>query len=115
MAKVTVHEGDAVSFECPGCKDRHGINTNPNHRWQFNGDKDRPTISPSILVRTGHYVEGHNGDACWCTYNKEHPEKLAPFKCYRCHSFVTDGKIQFLNDCTHPLAGQTVEMLDEEL
>jgi hypothetical protein len=27
-----------------------------------------------------------------------------------CHSFVTDGRIQFLNDCTHPLAGQTVDI-----
>ena len=27
-----------------------------------------------------------------------------------CHSFVTDGRIQFLADCTHPLAGQTVDL-----
>ncbi len=27
-----------------------------------------------------------------------------------CHSFVTDGRIQFLSDCTHPLAGQTVDI-----
>lgn len=27
-----------------------------------------------------------------------------------CHSFVTDGKIRFLNDCTHDLAGQTVDL-----
>jgi hypothetical protein len=87
LAKVTVHEDGAVSFECPGCGERHGININPRHRWEFNGDKDRPTIRPSILVRSGYY----------------------------CHSFVTDGKIQYLSDCTHRLAGQTVEMLDEEL
>jgi hypothetical protein len=29
-----------------------------------------------------------------------------------CHSFVTDGRIQFLNDCTHSLAGQTVDLPD---
>jgi hypothetical protein len=29
-----------------------------------------------------------------------------------CHSFVTNGKIQFLADCTHKLAGQTVELPD---
>jgi hypothetical protein len=29
-----------------------------------------------------------------------------------CHSFVTDGKIQFLSDCTHALAGQTVALPD---
>lgn len=27
-----------------------------------------------------------------------------------CHSFVTDGRIQFLSDCTHSLAGQTVDL-----
>lgn len=27
-----------------------------------------------------------------------------------CHSFVTDGNIQFLSDCTHSLAGQTVPL-----
>lgn len=26
----------------------------------------------------------------------------------RCHSFVVDGQMQFLGDCTHALAGQTV-------
>ena len=28
----------------------------------------------------------------------------------RCHSFVTDGRIQFLSDSTHVLAGQTVDL-----
>ena len=32
--------------------------------------------------------------------------------CKRCHSFVTDGRIQFLSDCTHALAGQTVDLPD---
>jgi len=27
-----------------------------------------------------------------------------------CHSFVTDGNIQYLGDCTHELAGQTIEL-----
>jgi hypothetical protein len=30
-----------------------------------------------------------------------------------CHSFVTDGRIQFLSDCTHELAGQTVDLPDD--
>jgi hypothetical protein len=51
-------------------------------RWTFNGDVHKPTIRASILTKGGP----------------------------RCHSFVTDGQIQFLNDCTHALAGQTVKM-----
>jgi hypothetical protein len=27
-----------------------------------------------------------------------------------CHSFVIDGRIQFLSDSTHVLAGQTVDL-----
>jgi len=57
--------------------------------WEFNGDVDKPTFSPSILVR--HHE--------WTV------EKV-------CHSFVRDGKIEFLNDCTHELAGKTVPMED---
>ena len=29
-----------------------------------------------------------------------------------CHSFVVDGRIQFLGDCTHELACQTVDIPD---
>ena len=28
-----------------------------------------------------------------------------------CHSFVSDGQWQFLGDCTHALAGQTVPVV----
>lgn len=34
-------------------------------------------------------------------------EKFPP---HVCHSFVRDGRIEFLSDCTHALAGQTVEL-----
>lgn len=30
--------------------------------------------------------------------------------CVVCHSFVTAGRIEFLPDCTHALAGQTVDL-----
>jgi hypothetical protein len=86
------------------------VNTGPGG-WAFNGDGDRPTFSPSVLVRNGHYLPGHTG-SCWCKYNAEHPEDANTFKCAACHSFVTDGQIQFLSDCTHELAGQTVPLPD---
>ncbi len=31
-----------------------------------------------------------------------------------CHSFVRDGRIEFLGDCTHKLAGQTIELPEVE-
>lgn len=98
-----------VMFWCPGCDKAHQVSV-ASGGWSFNGDYERPTFKPSVLVRTGHFIPDHQGPACWCTYNAEHPDDSAPFKCALCHSFVTDGRIQFLGDSTHPLAGQTVEL-----
>lgn len=81
-------------FDCPGCKDPHVIPTKPHERgWDFNGDEARPTFAPSILVR---YTPGDPND-------KNNPASV-------CHSFVRGGQIQFLADCTHALAGQTVPL-----
>lgn len=96
-------------FYCEGCGCRHFIDPTI---WTFNGDLDNPTVSPSILVRSGHYKEDHFGD-CWCTYNDKHPENPSSFECYRCHSFVRNGMIEYLSDCSHSLAGQIVPLLDE--
>lgn len=101
-----------LAFKCPGCGDTHvvAVGVGEGARWGWNGSMERPTFSPSILVRTGHFVPAHQSGRCWCTYNPENPDKPAPFKCGICHSFVTDGRIQFLGDCTHALAGKTVPL-----
>lgn len=77
--KVKKH---SVLIFCPGCKTGHAFDLS---RWEFNGDLEKPTFSPSMLV------------------NKDDPKS-------RCHSFVKDGNIQFLNDCFHELKGQTVPL-----
>ena len=104
---------DMVAFRCPGCKSTHPIRIEPkagSPAWGFNGNYELPTFTPSVLVRSGHYCPGHEGDQCWCTYNAENPGGEMPFECGVCHSFVTNGQIQFLGDCTHALAGQTVAL-----
>lgn len=91
---VKVHGSGALwgySFECPGCKDTHRIPTVGDHPWGFNGSLERPTFTPSILVRSRFKEDGAMRDFC-------------------CHSFVRDGRIEFLGDCTHALAGQTVDL-----
>lgn len=73
-------------------------------RWTWNGDTARPTIDPSILARSGHYASAwKEGDPCWCGKN-------LGYTCGICHSYVTDGRIQFLTDSTHALRGQTVDL-----
>lgn len=109
--------GDAlVAFNCPGCGEVHAIavapaaNGAPRPVWGFNGNGDAPTFTPSVLSRAGHFSDGDTKE-CWCTYEARFG-RPSPFKCVVCHSFVTDGMIQFLGDCTHALAGQTVALPD---
>ena len=106
---------NGLMFWCPGCNSahriQHGAGSGP--RWSWNGNAERPTFSPSVLVTSGHHVRGYNGEGCWCDFNAEcisKGEDPASFTCGICHSFVTDGRIQFLSDCTHALAGQTVDL-----
>jgi len=90
-----------LSFWCPGCGVSHSIRhgAGPGPRWGWNGDVERPTFTPSVLVRTGRAV-----DPDFVPMEGDPPEV--------CHTFVTDGKIQFLGDCTHALAGQTVPLAE---
>lgn len=88
-------------FYCPGCQEAHAV----NDTWGFNGDRERPTFTPSILV-TG--VERMTDDEYDRIMNGE---KIQP-RPRRCHSFVSDGQIAFLHDCTHELAGTTVDLPD---
>lgn len=116
--KLRVLEGGRLAFWCPGCKEYHYVFVGRAEHpvWSFNGNYDDPTFSPSVLVRSGHYCDHAKPDDCWCNFKERHPEWEGepPFKCSRCHSFVRDGRIQYLSDCTHELAGQTVDMVDPD-
>lgn len=99
-----------VLYRCP-CGDTHAINST---RWQVSGADEKPTFAPSVLIRSGHYAPREPGaaESCWCTYARENPEEKLPFGCYRCHSFVRGGMVEFLADCTHELAGKTLPLED---
>lgn len=82
-------EAGEVMIFCPGCKCGHVFSTKTKNAcgglWTWNGDRVKPTFSPSMLVNQG---EIHK----------------------RCHSYVRDGNIQFLSDCFHELRGKTVPL-----
>lgn len=86
-----------ILFWCPGCDGAHKVMTGagPGPRWGYNNNPDVPTFTPSVLVTYNGRDAGMDGG----------PPAI-------CHSFVTDGKIQFLGDCSHQLAGQTVDLPD---
>lgn len=111
--KLRSIEGDRLGFWCPGCEQLHVINHGPGG-WTWNASTERPTFTPSVLVRSGHYIHGETPGNCYCDFAQREPEaaKGCTWKCVRCHSYVTDGQIQFLGDSTHELAGQTVPLPD---
>jgi hypothetical protein len=111
VSKVLRIGGGIATFWCPGCDEPHRIRVEGPHAWGYNGKPDAPTFTPSVLVTSGHYVPGHSG-TCWCEYRKRGDVPDVGFSCSRCHSFVTDGRIHFLPDCTHALVGQTVPLAE---
>lgn len=94
MAKIKVNENiyngekfhhTQYFYMCLGCGYEHcfALRKDGGHH-EFNMDLDKPTVFPSLL-------ENRN------------PNRV-------CHSFMKDGKIQYLGDCHHSLAGQTIEL-----
>ena len=81
-------------FLCPGCTeyDEPGSHLYGSHTfdstWQYDGNGESPTVSPSILL----------------TRNAGSAQV--------CHSLIRAGKIEFLGDCSHSLAGKTVDLPD---
>ena len=106
-SKLRKGEGGMLLFRCPGCNTAHQIRVDPafGPAWGFNGDADKPTFTPSVLVRGTAQITDEQRDIIMAGGRVE----PAPFVC---HSYVTDGRIQFLGDCTHALAGQTVDLPD---
>jgi hypothetical protein len=77
-------------FFCPACQENHVISTvetecSMGHRLE--GTLAQPTIIPSIL---------------------SHGDKSVGKP--RCHSFITKGKIKFMRDSGHAMAGKTVTL-----
>lgn len=77
-------------FQCPGCGYGHGVRVQgPEPIWAWNGNLEKPTFSPSLLVNASDAKT-------------------------RCHSFIREGMIQFLGDCHHDMKDMTVEIPDWE-
>lgn len=135
---------NALWFWCPGCDSQHRINFAgltdyvPEPCWEFDGNLEAPTISPSILCHNSvHLCPEPHTEVCrlgpFCEskghliLNAERGSMEIPPPGKRilghnlphtvdpawgnCHSFIKNGVWQFLNDCDHKLAGQHVPMV----
>lgn len=90
---------------CPACKCGHLFRAGV---WTFNGNEEKPTFRNSMLVTGKRSLTDDEIDRIMKGEKLEIPD-------LRCHSFVTDGRIEFLPDCTHELKGQTVDLPDMNL
>ncbi len=73
-----------IIFWCPACNSGHEVKLGRNG-WNWNNRDDLPTITPSVYVSVDDW---------------------------KCHCFVRDGRIEYLNDSTHDLRGKSVELPD---
>jgi hypothetical protein len=96
--KLRKAEDGVFLFWCPGCDKPHPYHTGETpgrwggKGWDFNGDLERPTFTPSLLV----YPSPVHEDGT--QYQK------------RCHLFLTAGVLHFCGDSDHALAGQSVPL-----
>ena len=81
---------------CPACDMTHGFRVNlgdsvmvHENPWDFNGDYDRPTFSPSMFANRDFWATPH------------HPS---------CHSYLENGIWRYLPDCSHQYAGQELAL-----
>jgi hypothetical protein len=72
---------------CPACRHAHQYDVG---RWQFNGNFEKPTFTPSML----EYYTLQSGE-------RKHV----------CHSFLTDGVWKFLSDCMHSMKDKEVPVV----
>lgn len=94
---VLMVKGNDIIYKCPGCgwhslPVKIGVKT--ERFWEWNGDVDKPTISPSVK----HFYPG--------SVYKAHPNMPA----FCCHYHIKNGNIEFCNDCTHEHNSKTLPM-----
>lgn len=93
LVKYVSSDGVLIGYRmnCPGCGLHHVIFSEKSDGvpspWTFNGDLEKPTVTPSLKVTMGD----------------DNP--------YCCHFVITDGMVSFCSDSSHSFANKTVPML----
>ena len=106
-SKLWERRGETKSyflFWCPGCGCGHlywcGPGFEHSQKWDFNGNVDKPTFTPSLRT----YVR----------ITKEIDDKLVDTGEQKtlCHLNLTDGQLQYCEDNPHKMNNQTIPMQD---
>lgn len=108
-----------MAFYCSACQTGHFVVVDGTRGWTWNGDGNYPTFSPSVLVRSYGAPDGREMMTpdeeveFQKMLNDEGMDSVYHSKFGKiCHSFVEQGQIRYLTDCTHKFAGQTVPLPD---
>ena len=98
MSARVVVKDKCLEFRCPGCGRIHDPNLVRLPKrgreiapWSWNGSLERPTLAPAMK---------------FTVRDKHHRVTMV------CHFFLRLGRIQFLGDSTHALAGKTVTLAE---
>jgi hypothetical protein len=81
-----IEKPDAWIIACPVTG---AIRIPRDGRWEFDGNYERPTFSPSVCEGLEWDESGEKGN-------------------WRNHVYIREGRIEYLSDCTHSMAGRTV-------
>lgn len=92
-----------ISHWCDGCQEMHLIPDN----WQFNGDYNKPTFTPSVKISSVKITElGEHQYRDFIEKGIPIPNGKLDSYPHVCHYILTDGVIHYCGDCTHSLKGQ---------
>ncbi|MCK9544275.1 MAG: DUF6527 family protein [Novosphingobium sp.] len=86
MVVIKKEGHDKYLFYCPGCRCFHWFTT---PRWLWNNNIESPTVTPSIVLNAQDLKQ-------------------------RCHLQIINGRLRYLSDSYHYLAGITISMVDLE-
>lgn len=92
-----------LMFWCQACQTHHAVpvryaGDDGDTGWTWNGDREHPTLTPSLLTRGTVPLTDAQADKVLAG------ERIEPAPLV-CHLFLTDGMIHYLADSTHVLAG----------
>lgn len=97
LRRITTKDGSYQTLYhwCEACGHVHGARIDDGRptsmpKWTWNGDREKPTLSPSIL-----------------NFTHENGRQVT-----LCHYFLKDGVIEYCGDNPHALNGKSVPLID---
>lgn len=81
------YNGHRIWLYCPGCKEYHFIDS----KWDIKYNDGIISVNPSFLLKS----------------IKRKPD-------VRCHFFLRNNIIEYLNDCTHEYKGKKISIVEDK-